>query len=83
MFVHSAHFVERHKHSPGEELSVFGQEKTGETVRLAKMNLAIHGLSGEIREGNSYYDAHAAARAATVKAALRCPAVPKQIAPVL
>src|SRR3954470_21322092 len=56
MFVHSAHFVERHKHSPGDELSLFGQEKAGETVRLAKMNLAIHGLSGEIREGNSYYD---------------------------
>jgi type I restriction enzyme M protein len=56
MFVHSAHFVERHKHAPGDELSVYGQEKTGDTVRLAKMNLAIHGLSGEIREGNSYYD---------------------------
>jgi type I restriction enzyme M protein len=60
MFVHSAHFIERHSHSPGEELSIYGQEKTGETVRLAKMNLAIHGLSGEIREGNSYYeDLHA------------------------
>jgi len=35
---------------------VYGQEKTGETVRLAKMNLAIHGLSGEIFEGNSYYE---------------------------
>ncbi len=56
MFVHSAHFVERHKHAPGDELSVYGQEKTSETVRLAKMNLAIHGLSGEIGEGNSYYD---------------------------
>jgi type I restriction enzyme M protein len=56
MFVHSAHFVERHKQSPGDELSVYGQEKTSETVRLARMNLAIHGLSGEIREGNSYYD---------------------------
>jgi type I restriction enzyme M protein len=55
MFVHSAHFVERHRQSPGEELSIFGQEKTGDTVRLAKMNLAIHGLSGEIVEGNSYY----------------------------
>jgi type I restriction enzyme M protein len=54
MFVQSAHFVERHSHSPGEELSVFGQEKTGATVRLSKMNLAIHGLSGEIREANSY-----------------------------
>jgi type I restriction enzyme M protein len=56
MFVHSARFVERHKGSPGNELSIFGQEKTGETVRLARMNLAIHGLSGEIGEGNSYYD---------------------------
>lgn len=56
MFVHSAHFVERHKQSPGDELSIYGQEKTGETVRLARMNLAIHGLSGEVREGNSYYD---------------------------
>jgi type I restriction enzyme M protein len=55
MFVHSAHFVERHRQSPGEELSIFGQEKTGDTVKLAKMNLAVHGLSGEIREGNSYY----------------------------
>ena len=60
MFVQSAHFVERHQQSPGEELSVFGQEKTGATVRLAKMNLAIHGLSGEVREANSYYeDPHA------------------------
>lgn len=56
MFVQSAHFVERHKHSPGDELSIYGQEKTGETVRLARMNLAVHGLSGEIREGNSYYE---------------------------
>src|SRR6476620_10620036 len=56
MFVHSAHFVERHKHSPGVELSIYGQEKTGETVRLARMNLAVHGLSGAIREGNSYYE---------------------------
>jgi type I restriction enzyme M protein len=56
MFVHSAHFVERHHQSPGKELSIYGQEKTSETVRLAKMNLAVHGLSGEIREGNSYYE---------------------------
>jgi len=60
MFVHSARFVERHRLSPGEELSIYGQEKTGETVKLAKMNLAVHGLSGEILEGNSYYeDRHA------------------------
>ena len=56
MFVQSARFVERHRQSPGEELSIYGQEKTRETVRLAKMNLAVHGLSGDIREGNSYYE---------------------------
>jgi len=56
MFVHSAQFVERHRRSPGEELSIYGQEKTGDTVKLAKMNLAVHGLNGEIREGNSYYE---------------------------
>jgi type I restriction enzyme M protein len=48
MFVQSAHFVERHQRSPGEELSIYGQEKTGETVRLARMNLAVHGLSGSL-----------------------------------
>jgi type I restriction enzyme M protein len=56
MFVHSARFVERHRLSPNDELSIFGQEKTRETVRLAQMNMAVHGLTGDIREGNSYYD---------------------------
>ena len=50
------HFVERHSHDPGRELSIYGQEKTGDTVRLAKMNLAVHGLGGDIREGNTYYE---------------------------
>ena len=56
MFVHSADFVRAHQHEPGKELSLFGIEKTRETLRLAKMNLAIHGLSGEIKEANSYYE---------------------------
>lgn len=56
MFVQSAHFVERHRKDPGSELSVYGQEKTKETVRLAKMNLAVHGLAGDIRETNTYYE---------------------------
>jgi len=56
MFVQSAEFVARHQGKPAEELSIYGQEKTAETVRLATMNLAVHGLSGDIREGNSYYD---------------------------
>jgi type I restriction enzyme M protein len=56
MFVQSARFVERHALRPADELSVFGQERVAETVRLAKMNLAVHGLAGDIREANSYYD---------------------------
>ena len=56
MFVQSAHFVERHRRDPGQELSIYGQEKTGDTVRLAKMNLAVHALGGDIREGNTYYE---------------------------
>jgi type I restriction enzyme M protein len=56
MFVQSAAFVEGHQKVAGDELSCFGQEKTADTVRLAKMNLAVHGLQGDIREGNSYYD---------------------------
>lgn len=56
MFVQSAHFVERHRKDPSSELSVYGQEKTKETVRLAKMNLAVHGLAGDIREANTYYE---------------------------
>ncbi|MGA8745473.1 MAG: class I SAM-dependent DNA methyltransferase [Solirubrobacterales bacterium] len=56
MFVHSAQFVERHRGSPGEELSIYGQEKTGDTVRLARMNLAVHELDGEIKDANSYYE---------------------------
>ena len=56
MFVQSAHFVEEHKKNPGAELSVYGQERVGETVRLAKMNLAVHGLGGDIRKGNTYYE---------------------------
>lgn len=56
MFVQSAKFVERHKKNPSAEISIYGQEKVAETVRLCKMNLAVHGLSGDIRQGNTYYE---------------------------
>ncbi len=56
MFVQCAKFVERHARSATRELSVYGQEQKEVTVPLAKMNLALHGLSGDIRLGNSYYD---------------------------
>lgn len=59
MFVQSARFVAEHQRNPGDELFIHGVEKTDETGRLARMNLAIHGLEGDIRHGghiNSYYD---------------------------
>jgi type I restriction enzyme M protein len=56
MFVQSARFVEEHKRNPDAELSIYGQEKVAETVRLGKMNLAVHGLAGDIRQGNTYYE---------------------------
>jgi type I restriction enzyme M protein len=56
MFVQSEDFVQRHHRSAVNELTVFGTEKDAKTVKLAKMNLAVHGLSGDIRESNSYYE---------------------------
>lgn len=54
MFVQSAAFVERHGKTPGSEISVYGVEKDRVTVNLNKMNLAVHGLSGDVREANTY-----------------------------
>lgn len=56
MFVQSARFIRNHQKDPGSELSIFGQEKVLETVRLCRMNLAVHGLSGDIRQANTYYE---------------------------
>ena len=53
MFTQSAEFVKEHQRQT-TELSIYGQEKTAETVRLCKMNLAVHGLGGDVREGNTY-----------------------------
>jgi type I restriction enzyme M protein len=56
MFVQSGSFVEAHKKNPSTEISIYGQERVAETIKLCKMNLAVHGLSGDIREGNTYYE---------------------------
>jgi len=56
MFVQSARFVESRKGNPSSEIMVYGQEKVAETVRLCRMNLAVHGLSGDIRQTNTYYE---------------------------
>lgn len=57
MFVQSAQFIEERK-SPGEDTSLFvyGQEKALETVKLAKMNIAVNGLRGDIKQANTYYE---------------------------
>ena len=54
MFLHSAGFVERHWQNPDSEISIYGVEKDRVTVNLNKMNLAVHGLLGDIREANTY-----------------------------
>lgn len=56
MFVQSAHFVEAMKANPNERLTFFGMEKNPTTIRLAKMNLAVHGLDGNIQKAISYYE---------------------------
>lgn len=56
MFVQSAAFVAGHRKNPGSEISIYGDERVAETVRLCRMNLAVHGLSGDVKQGNSYYE---------------------------
>jgi len=56
MFVQSARFVAEHKKNPSSELAIHGQEKVAATVALCRMNLAMHGLEGDIKEAITYYD---------------------------
>jgi type I restriction enzyme M protein len=56
MFVQSARFVDEHRNGKTGRLSIHGQERVDETVRLCKMNLAVHGLEGQIKQSNTYYE---------------------------
>jgi type I restriction enzyme M protein len=56
MFVQSANFVKRHRENPNTQISIYGQEKVAETIKLCRLNLAVHGLSGDIKQANSYYE---------------------------
>lgn len=47
MFVQSRNFLAAHG-GTGGDISVFGQESNAETWRLAKMNLALHGIDGDL-----------------------------------
>jgi len=59
MFVQSGQFIAEHRKelkAADSDVYVCGQEKTRETVNLAKMNLAVNGLRGEIKQANAYYE---------------------------
>jgi len=59
MFVQSGHFIEEVRHQkPLDSGVVFhGQEKSDTNTKLARMNLAVHGLdASNIRQGNTFYN---------------------------
>jgi len=56
MFVQSSHFIERAGDDTMRKVVFYGQEKNRDTIRIAKMNLAVHGLEGKIAEAITYYD---------------------------
>lgn len=60
MFVQSIKFVESH-HGNTKDISIYGQEYTGTTYKLAKMNLAIRGISanlGDVAADTFFKDQH-------------------------
>ena len=56
MFVQTGYFIESEGLQPAEKVTFYGQEKAEMNTRLAKMNLAVHGLEGNIQEGNTFYE---------------------------
>lgn len=56
MFVQSARVVDRDYGHASDRLTFYGMEKNAITIRLAKMNLAVHGLEGDIQQAISYYE---------------------------
>src|SRR3990172_2154663 len=62
MFVQSSHFIEHAGGDTAKKVVFYGQEKNRDTIRIAKMNLAVHGLEGKIAEAITYYqDEHSLA----------------------
>jgi type I restriction enzyme M protein len=55
MFVQSSHFIEHEGGDTTKKVVFYGQEKNRDTIRIAKMNLAGHGLEGKIAEAITYY----------------------------
>ncbi len=56
MFVQTGYFIESEGLKPAEKVTFYGQEKAELNTKLAKMNLAVHGLEGNIKEGNTFYE---------------------------
>ena len=62
MFVQSVEFIRAHATGNGNggkarsDISVYGQESNYTTWRLAKMNLAIRGIEGQIAHGDSFHN---------------------------
>jgi type I restriction enzyme M protein len=55
MAVQSSHFIEDQGGDTARQVVIYGQEKNRDTIRIAKMNLAVHGLEGKIAEAITYY----------------------------
>lgn len=55
MFVQSSHFIEHEGGDTAKKVVFYGQEKNRDTIRITKMNLAVHGLEGKIAEALTYY----------------------------
>ena len=55
MAVQSSHFIEDRGGDTARQVVFCGQEKNRDTIRIAKMNLAVHGLEGKIAEAITYY----------------------------
>ena len=56
MFVQTGYFIESEGLKPAEKVTFYGQEKAELNTKLAKMNLAVHGLEGNVQEGNTFYE---------------------------
>jgi type I restriction enzyme M protein len=55
MFVQSSHFIEQEGGDTAQKVVFYGQEKNPDTIRIAQMNLAVHGLEGKIADAITYY----------------------------
>jgi type I restriction enzyme M protein len=62
MFVQSVEFIRAHAKGNGNggkakaDISIYGQESNYTTWRLAKMNLAIRGIDGQIAHGDTFHN---------------------------